>query len=396
MPFSIHTVRWIKLLKEQNWEIHFFSSFPYAVPNKEFPGIIYHDFFYNIKKQYPQNLDYKDLSNRKIIFKNERVNKWIGKGFRFLRLQKKYQVYLDELILKIKPDIIHSMESQHAGYMVNDFYTATKLKPVDRPKWIHSTWGLDIDYFQHFPDHLQKLKAMFSNIDIYLSEGQRDVKYARMLLGYKNKTLIFPSVAGGYEIEVYPKPILQTSKRKKILIKGEQDSVRRGLHALRGLVRCKDVINGYDVVVYSAAKEVKDYIQYINSKENLQIKLFTSGTYNDWMNLLAETRISINNNLSDGNPSSLFEAMLMGAFPIQSRNSCADEWVKDGVSAILTSPEDAENIEKAIREALSNDVLVEEAAAINYNKICTSLSFNKIQQEVIKLYTDAVSENVNN
>jgi len=280
------------------------------------------------------------------------------------------------------------MESQHAGYLVSNFYQNKKNLDKSRPLWIHSTWGLDIDYFQHFPDHLLKLKEMFSNIDIYLSEGKRDINYAKKL-GYKNKILIFPSVAGGYEIEKYPYNKVKTSARKKILIKGEQDSVRRGLIALRALVRCKDALNGYEVVVYSAAKEVKYYVQYINSKEKLNIQLFTSGTYNDWMNLLSEARISINNNLSDGNPSSLFEAMLMGVFPIQSKSSCADDWLEDKVTGFLPSAEDPENIETAIREALKNDTLVDEAVAINHKKISEALNFKKIQQQAIEMYNNA-------
>jgi len=387
MPFSIHTVRWINLIKDQNWEIHFFSSFPYAVPNKEFPRVIYHDLFYNIKNGYPDNLIYRDFNNKRILLKT-RLNKWIGKGHRFLRLQKDYQSYLNKVILKIQPDIIHSMESQHAGYLVSNFYQNQKNLNNARPLWIHSTWGLDIDYFQHFAEHLHKLKEMFSNIDIYLSEGKRDINYAKKL-GYKNKILIFPSVAGGYEIEKYPYNKVKTSARKKILIKGEQDSVRRGLIALRALVRCKDALNGYEVVVYSAAKEVKYYVQYINSKEKLNIQLFTSGTYNDWMNLLSEARISINNNLSDGNPSSLFEAMLMGVFPIQSKSSCADDWLEDKVTGFLPSAEDPENIETAIREALKNDTLVDEAVAINHKKISEALNFKKIQQQAIEMYNNA-------
>lgn len=387
MPFSIHTVRWINLLKEQNWEIHFFSSFPYAVPNKEFPGIVYYDFFYNLKNDHPRGLIYRDFSNRKIILKKTKINKWIGKGFRFLGLQKNYQNYLNKIILKIKPDIIHSMESQHAGYMVSNFYQILQNQSDEKPVWIHSTWGLDIDYFQHFPEHLQKLKVMFSKINIYISEGQRDIEYSKVL-GYKNKTLIFPSVAGGYEIDKFPYNELKTSDRRKILIKGEQDSVRRGLVALRAIVRCKDVINNYEIIVYSCAKEVKDYVQYINSKEKLNIQLFKSGTYKDWLNLLAEARISINNNLSDGNPSCLFEAMLMGVFPIQSNTSIADEWLINGETGILVPPEDPDIIEQAIRKSLNDDELVDKAALINYNLIKEKLNYNDIQHSVVKMYED--------
>ena len=57
---------------------------------------------------------------------------------------------LAALIEELKPDLIHSMEFQHAGYLV--------LGARDRisgpfPAWLATNWGSDIYYFGRNPEH---------------------------------------------------------------------------------------------------------------------------------------------------------------------------------------------------------------------------------------------------
>jgi len=63
-------------------------------------------------------------------------------------------------------------------------------------------------------------------------------------------------------------------------------------------------------------------------------------------------RIYIGLSISDAISTSLLEAMVMGAFPIQSCTACADEWIEDGKSGFIVPPEDPHVIAEAIRRAL--------------------------------------------
>jgi glycosyltransferase involved in cell wall biosynthesis len=103
-------------------------------------------------------------------------------------------------------------------------------------------------------------------------------------------------------------------------------------------------------------------------------------------------RISITTNLSDGLPNSFLEAMIYGAFPIQSNTSNANEWIQVGVSGFLVPPNDPEIIEKAIRIALTDDNLVDNAALINHKLAKQKLDYKTIQNKAISIYTSALSE----
>jgi glycosyltransferase involved in cell wall biosynthesis len=389
MPFSIHLVRWIDLMRSAGRDIHFISSMPYEKPHKELKHIVYHDYPDNV---FPQvDLDFRTFRNRKLMIQWPFVNKWICKAKRYLKLERTHLGNLKLVVSTIRPDIIHSMESQHAGYLVSDLVSALP-QGVWRPFWIHTTFGIDLHYFQHFSSHSTRLRTMFSGVDLYMAEGDRDINFARAL-GYINKAVKFPSVGGGYDIVQFSnRNKSKPSTRKVILVKGYQDSVRRGLVALRAIVLCKNALRGFEIVAYSCAREVLDYIGYINSKEGLNIQTTGNLSYDDWLNLLASARISITNNLSDGIPSSLFESMLMGVFPIQSNTSIADEWVVDGKTALFVEPEDPLSIASAIIRCIEDETLVDIAAEINFKCVSKTLSIDAVKKKVGNLYFEHPSK----
>jgi glycosyltransferase involved in cell wall biosynthesis len=87
-------------------------------------------------------------------------------------------------------------------------------------------------------------------------------------------------------------------------------------------------------------------------------------------------------------PNSMLEAMVMGAFPIQSCTSCADEWIQNGKSGFIVSPEDPYEIANALRTALIDDRLVNQAAEINMQTAKERLDSSIIKPQVVKIYRE--------
>ncbi len=83
----------------------------------------------------------------------------------------------------------------------------------------------------------------------------------------------------------------------------------------------------------------------------------------------------------------MLESIALGAFPIQSDTSCADEWIIDGKSGFIVPPEDPEMIASALRKAISDDYLVDNAAEINETTAQNYLDYGVIKEKVIKFYT---------
>ena len=76
----------------------------------------------------------------------------------------------------------------------------------------------------------------------------------------------------------------------------------------------------------------------------------------------------------------------MGAFPIQSYTACANEWIEDGKSGFLVPPEDPHIIAEALRRAVTDDDLVDQAAKINYETAQQRLAYDHVKGKVVEMY----------
>jgi glycosyltransferase involved in cell wall biosynthesis len=95
--------------------------------------------------------------------------------------------------------------------------------------------------------------------------------------------------------------------------------------------------------------------------------------------------------ITDGTPNSMLEAMIMGAFPIQSDTVSTGEWIKQGRNGFLVPPEDPEVVAGAIKHALSDDELVDRAARIN-RRVTRRIDRQVIQPRVIEIYKHVARE----
>jgi len=381
MPFSIHTVRWISHINTMEHEIHVFSSFPYSTPHIELKNVIFHDYYHAITN-FDQEITFSPIWPFEVKSRNRLVKKIIGKLYRILRLERSREKTLLKVIKSIEPDIIHSMETQHAGYLVSN----AKDSLTKFPYWIHSNWGIDLHYFGGLEAHKSKTIKCLGGIDTLIVEGNRDKELSQKY-GFRKNVVIFPSVGGGFEIPTKENYFYEkTSNRRIILIKGTQDNVRRGLNILLALQESVDLVKNYKIVIYQCSELLFEKVSFLRSEYSLDIAIVDELSHLKMIKLNKKARISITNNLSDGLPNSMLEAMLFGAFPIQSNTSCADEWILNGVNGILVSPEDINGLSEAIKKSLINDLLVDNAAKQNFYKIKNSLESTFIKTKIAELY----------
>ena len=97
-------------------------------------------------------------------------------------------------------------------------------------------------------------------------------------------------------------------------------------------------------------------------------------------------RIHIGLSISDAISQSLLESMVMGAFPIQSCTACANEWIEDGKSGLIVPPEDPHIVAQAIRRAVQDDALVDQAAQINAETARARLAYDHVKQLAVGMY----------
>jgi len=368
MVDSVHTARWLSQLSVVGCRLSVFPAYANKGFHPDIPGWV---------KKIGSIGTFRRI-DRLIVSVQKRIN------------PDYYSKRLARAIRKIKPDVVHSLETQGAGYLVADARKRFSDKKAF-PKWWHSNWGSDIYLFGRLAEHRHRIREVLEHCDYYSCEVQRDVDLA-LNFGFKGTVLpVYPN-SGGFKPELLErlrKETVTTSRRKVIMLKGYQGWSGRALVGIRSLERCADVLKGYTVVIYcnTVAADINIAAELLSQSTGIEVKRLPANTPNEEiLSFHGQARISIGLSISDAISTSLLEAMAMGSFPIQSDTSCAKEWITDGISGLIVPPEDPEIIEQAIRRALSDDDLVDTAAGINEQKIRKDADYDKLKELTIQSY----------
>jgi len=290
---------------------------------------------------------------------------------------------LGRILKKTIPDFVHALELQHAGYVT---MRALADKSISTP-FIATNYGSDIYWFQQFPKHKAKIQSILQRADLYSAECQRDYLLAKDF-GFDGVELPLGPNAGGIELTGDQFNFRAPSKRKTIAIKGYHGWVGRALVALDALESLQHELRDYEIVVYSANLKVARRTLQIGKKLGLRVSVHkkNSLSHQEVLDIIGKARIYVGLSLSDGISTSLLEAMSMGAFPIQTSTSCADEWITPGKSGVLIRNLNADEVSTALKLALGDDSLVDEAAEINKETIMTKADAGTLKQSAKAFY----------
>jgi glycosyltransferase involved in cell wall biosynthesis len=294
---------------------------------------------------------------------------------------------LASLIAELKPDLIHSMEFQHAGYLM--------LGARDRiarplPAWLATNWGSDIYYFGKSPDHALQIRRLCEAIDLYSCECHRDLAMGRQF-GYRGPDLPVLPNSGGIDIEqIMPlRDPTPPSARKVIMVKGYDHFAGRAMVALDVLERFADQLHDYTIVLFSVSARPRARAVELAGAGKLNIKVIDWATHDEILRQFGLARLYLGISISDAISTSVLEAMAMGAFPIQTDTSCCAEWFVPEKSGFAVPVDNFDIICERFERALSDDRLVDEAAVVNLDIIRSRLAIDVFMPQMRAFYAQA-------
>lgn len=387
MPGSIHVARWLTNLTGLGWDIHFYPvQYDPSVPAPAHPliaGVTYWDPHGTMSSR-----PGRDVVARSPLIPGERTVQSL------LERELESAAILARLVRRLRPDIIHSHEFQHAGYTTLD--ALTRLDRRDVPVWIATNYGSDIFLFSQLPEHQERIKALLAAADVHVCECNRDLALGRAL-GFSGMEAPLIPCGGGWDLDataVYRSPG-PTSQRRTIAVKSYEGWAGRAGTALEALRRCGRALAGYTLAFYLASPEFFQRAVRMTADTGATVEHLGGGagrsSYEEVLALHGRSRLSIGLSISDAISTSLLETMMMGSFPIQSNTGCGDEWIRDGINGILVHPEDPQQVAEAICRALEDDALVDQAAEINRQIVRERLAYATTRQRIVGLYEQALA-----
>ena len=367
----IHSARWINQLKDSGHEIYVFD----CLDKKIHDDLRWTNFTENWSKRKVSYIKGEYWMEKKMpaLFKK------IEPILKVTASQK-----LIEIIKEIQPDLVHSLEMQ------SETYPLVNVRKKINFTWAYSCWGNDIYYYKNLGFHQKIIKNTLERINYCFLECVRDEKLIKSI---SNKSKIlgtrFPG-GGGYKIHQYKKYFKSADERNLIIIKGYEHKFGRALNVLKAFELIIEDLNEIDIYVYSAHEIIIEKIEKLNQKYNLNIKYssrYNQLTHHELLEKFGKAKIAIGNNVSDGIPNTLLEAIICGAFPIQSNpGGATEDYIIDEKNGLLINdPENSEEIAKQIKKALNNEKLLNSAFSIN-QELSKKLDYELIKKEVLKAY----------
>jgi glycosyltransferase involved in cell wall biosynthesis len=287
--------------------------------------------------------------------------------------------YIAWRIHRFKPDLVHVHELQNAGYATRRAFQIIKRK---KPKLLVTNYGSEIVWFSKYSSHKKKLKALLEITDAFSAECTRDYDLARTIAtGFESLPLM--PVAGGLSIRTGPE-----LARNKIVIKGYENHWGKALAVLEAVSSLKGDISKFEIVLYSCNRPVIRAAKRAAKNSNIRITTFKKGalSHGQVLELFETSLVYIGHSLSDGISTSMLEAMAMGAVPIQTDTSCADEWIVDKQTGFLIRPYDTDLLSSALLAIVSSEFDSDYARKENYKVIEERYDPQKLGHIAAKYY----------
>jgi glycosyltransferase involved in cell wall biosynthesis len=268
------------------------------------------------------------------------------------------------------------------------------MEATQFPPWIFSCWGNDIYHFGQQPEHEPRIREVLKTCDYFIADCFRDSILARKF-GFTGCDLGVLPVGGGFEIDRMQQAAEEKpSNRRVIAVKGYQSETwgGRAIIALQAIKTCAEELRDYRVVVFSAQgnPQVNSAAEEL-SHAGLSVTLLPQSNHEEIIRLMGRARIALGLSITDGTPNTMLEAMIMGAFPVQSDTISTAEWIVNGKNGFLVPPENPDSVATAIRKAVSDNELVNRAAEINNDLVMTRVDTRVIKPRVLEMYKKVAS-----
>jgi hypothetical protein len=335
MVDSIHVARWIGQFAGEKIDFVLFPSGPNRTIHREIKKLL--------SSHLSQQATYRIIPLSGLIS----VPLWLLDRFFAERLRG---WLLKVSVKKERPDFIHALEFQHAGYIVERaFRNYSSNTPL-----IVTNYGSDIFWFQRFPLHLRKIRSLLGMAERYSAECSRDYELAEKY-GFKGTRLPQIPNSGLIREEDLKNNTTPTSHRSVIAVKGYQGWVGRAENVIHALRIEAQNLKDAEIIFFSCNFRTLLALFTLRLQTGLRVRGYQKNqlTHKEILDLFSRSRLYVGVSLSDGLSTSAIEAMAMGAFPIQSSTSCASEWFIDGVSGKSLPEITPIYIGKAISEAFA-------------------------------------------
>ncbi len=308
-PNSVHSENWINTINFKKYDVFFFpTNTQKLILSKKIKFYKNHFKFGIIKKIFFFLLSL--ISIKKLLF--------MPKVYLKQLIHNKY--ILSSYVSYLRPDIIHSLEFQHGGYLT---YDALRKNNFHQYRLVISNYGSDIYYYEKFNFHKKKIREILFFFNEVVCESQRDIKLCKKYNRQIKTHLILNSAGINFSLG----KLSSLKFRKNIIVKGYQGKFGQLFLILFYLKKFKSEINYKNIYVYSSNFFSRIYSNIFY--KDLKIVFLPQMKKRKLIYFFKKSFIYIGASISDGISTSALDAISTKTFPIQTNTSTLNEMFRE-------------------------------------------------------------------
>jgi glycosyltransferase involved in cell wall biosynthesis len=309
------------------------------------------------------------------------------------------EIWLAHIIREWKPDIIHTLGLfDNQGGMF--YYEVRKKYHLEgQGIWVHQMrGGSDMALRRYDPAAVVLIKQVLSECNQIITDNYANIDYAAKLgIAHEKFASIVPVPGtGGIDVEEHADvSLVPPSERERSIFwpKAYESPWSKGLPVLEAIRLAWDHIKPCEIYFLAVDQEVKSWVLSFSDEIRDHLHLIEMRIpHRQVIEYLRAVRVLLSPSLIDGVPNVLYEAMAYGAFPIISPLETITPIVKQDENVIFARNLHPEEISNALRRAMSDDLLVDQAAERNIALVKKIADRQRIAKKLTEYYMGLIEE----
>ncbi len=384
---STHTQSWIDLLNRSELNVRLFAL-PSGLPPEDWP----------VRTYVTQETSSKfDPGIRSQLNRPSRLS-FLKEHFPSLFPRSKYNLdpegWLAQVISRWRPDIIHTLGLDPAGYFY--FNVRKRFNLNGFGKWVlQLRGGSDLTLSRLDPEVSPRIEQVLSECNQLLSDNQENYRFASEMGLKKEKISDLGTVpgTGGIDVMSFSKAWHGPPSTRRVILwpKAYECPWSKALPVFDAIKLISDQIQPCKIYMLAMNPEARMWYWALPEHIRKNCCIEDRIPRERVLELMVRARVMLAPSLVDGTPNSMFEAMAAGAFPILSPLDTIRPIFEKGGTVLFARNLLPHEIAEALRQAMTDDALVDRAAERNLEVVSKIADRSKIRPRVIEYYQKLAS-----
>ena len=386
---STHTHAWIDLLKESRLNVRLFALHSMHLPSEHWNVKTYVT-TYTSKRLDPRNRRRLYPAGKPGRFCKRMLAQFLWGGPAELE-----EYWLARIISQWRPDIIHTLGLEPAGYLYAR--TRDRFKLAGIGKWVlQLRGGSDLSLSRLDPERSEMLATVIRQCTQLISDNVVNIHYVKVMGVKEEQIASLTPVPGTGGVDISTLVRLQKThpvKRRLILWPKAYDSPwSLALPVFEAIKMSWERLQPCQIQMLAMTESTRMWYWALPQSIRQHCHMTERVPRQQVFELMAQARVMLAPSLVDGIPNTMFEAMATGTFPIVSPLETIRTVVEHEKNVLFARNLYPHEIADALCRAMTDDTLVDQAAESNLTLVRNIADREILGPRIIEYYERLAKE----